>query len=351
MDAGGPNASACPLPGDELFWQLSQAVPIGIFVTGLDGLCRFTNARWRQIAGISAEAALGEGWACAIHPDDAALVFAEWNQAAAEQREFNLRYRFQTPAGEVTHVHGRASILRDAAGATVGLVGTIEDVTGQAPALEALRESEERMEMIIASSAEGICVIDAEDFITFTNPACEGMLGFAPGELLGLPLEQVTHTDFHRPRSVDEQNWRKGETERIRYCYRKRDGSPLWAELSISRLVDARGELIGALAMITDLTERLRAEAERERFFDLSNDLFAEIVPGVGFVRANRAWQRQLGYDPADLVGTRLVDLVHSDDIHLLHEAMTHLAGAPTSLNAECAAAGAMAPMPGSPGR
>jgi PAS domain S-box-containing protein len=94
------------------FRTLTSLAPVGIFLTDAVGDCLFVNERWREMAGLSPDEAMGQGWARALHPEDRARVFEEWYRAARTGDEFSRDYRFQTPAGTVTWLHGTAVELR-----------------------------------------------------------------------------------------------------------------------------------------------------------------------------------------------------------------------------------------------
>lgn len=81
---------------------------------------------------------------------------------------------------------------------------------------------------------------------------------------------------------------------------------------------------------------RLRAEAERDRFFDLAADLLC-VTDTEGVVRrANAAWAGALGFTTAELVGQPLTDFVHPHDRVLVADAFTRLARRKKSATFEC---------------
>jgi PAS domain-containing protein len=67
---------------EERFRLLSASSPIGIFQTDATGRVVYTNARWQEMAGLTAEESLGGGWSKAIHPEDRAGVLASWETTA-----------------------------------------------------------------------------------------------------------------------------------------------------------------------------------------------------------------------------------------------------------------------------
>ena len=66
-----------PLPGDSFqqrYQLLAKVAPVGIAHTTADGQCVYVNERWCELTGFTAAAALGEGWAQAVHPEDRVAV-------------------------------------------------------------------------------------------------------------------------------------------------------------------------------------------------------------------------------------------------------------------------------------
>src|SRR5438105_12738758 len=100
--AAKPAAKRSAAASAALFDMLARVSPVGIFRTDAAGGCLYVNERWCAIAGLSAEAARGDGWALALHPDDRARVCGEWQAAVAADRPFRSEYRFRRADGTVT---------------------------------------------------------------------------------------------------------------------------------------------------------------------------------------------------------------------------------------------------------
>ena len=119
--------------------------PIGIYETDANGSCLFVNPRWSQIGGLSLEEALRDGWVSAIYENDRERVSSEWDRTAALGEPFDMEYRFRTPKGVVTWVHGLASAVRNEQGEISGYFGTISDITERKQAEDELRLSRDRL--------------------------------------------------------------------------------------------------------------------------------------------------------------------------------------------------------------
>jgi PAS domain S-box-containing protein len=128
----------------------------------------------------------------------------------------------------------------------------------------ALRESEERYRRIVETSLEGIWSIDAEARTTYANPRLAEMLGYSIEELLGRNAFEFVHPNNHTYSEAQWERRRHGFRDRQEFLFVRRDGSPLWVASSSSPFYDAEGRFAGAFAMMTDITELKRAEAERE---------------------------------------------------------------------------------------
>ncbi len=104
-------------------------LPIGVFETDISGRWRSCNARWCEIAGITAEASLEHGWVEAIHPEDRARVGEAW--IARAERAFSEDFRVLRPDGEIRWVEVNAGGVRDGQGNVTGWLGTVIDITAR----------------------------------------------------------------------------------------------------------------------------------------------------------------------------------------------------------------------------
>ncbi len=117
------------LSSERRYSTLAKIAPVGIFHTSATGDCLYVNERWCEIAGITLQEALGQGWTAAIHPEDRSRVFNEWYRSATLNLPFKAEYRFQRPDKRKTWVLGLAMAEIDESGSVKGYVGTITDIS------------------------------------------------------------------------------------------------------------------------------------------------------------------------------------------------------------------------------
>ena len=151
------------LESEQRFQRLAEISPVGIFRTDNKGQCLYVNQSWCQMAGITDQQALGDGWSTAIHPQDRERVFHEWQQAAENgQMPFSSECRFQQPDGTITWVLCQADAERDREGNISGYVGTVTNISDSKDTETALRQ--------IAETVSGIG--DDKFFDLITQKLC-----------------------------------------------------------------------------------------------------------------------------------------------------------------------------------
>lgn len=129
-----------------LFRTLAQVAPVGIFRTDLSGNCIYVNENFCELASMSRDASLGNGWMSSIHPDDRAHVFEKWSEAVKNSTQFLLEYRFLRPTGHVIWVVGQARAEIGAEGKVQGYVGTVTDINMRKHSEDALKRLNEVLE-------------------------------------------------------------------------------------------------------------------------------------------------------------------------------------------------------------
>jgi PAS domain S-box-containing protein len=141
--------------------------------------------------------------------------------------------------------------------------------------------SNDRYRIIVETATEGIWTIDEKKLTTLANPALATMLAYEPQEMLGKSV-----FDFIDPAYVEEaqrslQLRREGVSEQLEFPFRAKDGREVWTLMATSSLYDTKGEYVGALAMVTDITAQKAAEVERSRLSppSMSNSQKRESVP------------------------------------------------------------------------
>ena len=145
-------ANAALRESEARFRAISEAAPLGIFLTDPAGDCLYTNRAFFELTGRESCELLGRGWSEVIHPDDRDRVLGAWYEAARDRIPFDLIYRFLHRDGGSRWVRTRSAEVR-IGDALTGYVGVVEDVTRAREVEEAIRRAKEAAEA--ASRAKG----------------------------------------------------------------------------------------------------------------------------------------------------------------------------------------------------
>jgi diguanylate cyclase (GGDEF)-like protein/PAS domain S-box-containing protein len=236
--------------GDE-FWDYdlrsNVMVRIGAdHLLGFESEQRISAADWRTIA---------------VHPDDRERVERILDEHVAGKRDsFESEHRVRTAGGEYVWVRSRGRIVeRDEQGRALRVAGTARDVTRTR-----LADRERRIaDQVIRSMAEAVTVTDLEFRFVSVNAAFTRMTGYAEHEVVGhdgamLNCEQHSEDFHHALRNAASQAGRwSGEL-----WQRRKDGEEFLCWLELSEVLDDIGRRTHWVGVLTDITDRKRAEQE-----------------------------------------------------------------------------------------
>jgi hypothetical protein len=217
------------------------------------------NRGYENLVSMTNEQLLGKS-IYDVWPHDIADAFAANNQTVLKVGT-SLKLEELVPDNDELHTYLTIKFpLRDANGVPYAVWGISTDITERKQAEEALRESEARYRRLIETAAEGIWILDAEGNTTFANAKIAQMLGYTVEEMSGMPLLAFTDAQGQAIAANDLERRRQGVAEQLDFKFRRKDGSELWTLISTNPIFDNAGQYVGALGMLTDITERKAAE-------------------------------------------------------------------------------------------
>ncbi|HTU98458.1 MAG TPA: PAS domain S-box protein [Solirubrobacteraceae bacterium] len=258
-------------------------------------------------------------FAALIHTEDRERVLLELGPAITGA-VCESSFRIVRPDGEVRHVHGRAGGRADAGGGVACVLGMMQDVTDRLEAENARREAQELFETAFSHAPIGMALIAPDGRWLKVNRALCAITGWPERELLQRPFAEITHPD---DLSADADQLAQLQAAEIRgYQFEKRyiqrDGTVIWAEVSVSLVRGAGGAPRHYIVQVEDITERKEAErrlqaaeadARAER--DHATAIIGAMGEGYtltmdGEIKAvNEAMCLITGFSSAELVGAR----------------------------------------------
>jgi PAS domain S-box-containing protein len=118
----------------------------------------------------------------------------------------------------------------------------------------------EHLQRLIDTAREGIWVVDETGKTTFANTRLAEMLGYTVDEMIGRTFYDFMDDDFKEDAERQLERRRRGIAEELDWKFRSSDGRAIWALVATNPILKRNGTVAGALAVLTDITERKRAE-------------------------------------------------------------------------------------------
>ena len=137
------------------------------------------------------------------------------------------------------------------------------------PAAEATPSADEAIVMAVKGAQLPIVISDARRFdqpIVFANPAFLALTGYQEAEVVGRNCRFLQGPETS-PDTVEEirRALAAGQPAAVEIVNYRKDGGRFWNALHISPVRNASGEVDGIFVLVTDVTQRARAEAQEAR--------------------------------------------------------------------------------------
>jgi len=262
----------------------------------------------RVLGYSSADLAGATQWSALVHPDDKPLL-GQWFDRSAESM-VALQYRIRHRDGHYVTLLDSPCVVRDAAGKVVHIVGVAIDISVQARAQEALRESQEMLQMVAAGTGDWLILVDTERRVQFIN---RGIRTHSRDSIIGQRLDEIAAPeDQPNILAALTQVMQTGEPVDLQLVSA---GAQLEGRYFDSRIraVNSTGGITGAVINITEITDRQAAMHLREtqaRMFELLHEGVVVIDINNMIRMANPAFERMFGFAAGAAVDTSIDDLI-----------------------------------------
>lgn len=252
---------------------LLESTGEGIYGIDQDGRCTFLNRAGARILGYSPDEVLGANMHQLIHhsradgtpyPEAECPIFRASQGCEAVRVDTEVLWR--KDGTSFAAEYSSSPIVEN--GVTSGAVVTFADITARRAAEETLR----LRNRAIAEVNEGILITDPhlpDNPIIYVNPSFERLTGYSAQEVIGKNCRFLQGPDTD-PAAVAQirEAIREGSpvtVELLNYC---RNGTAFWNRLSISPVHDDEGRIAHFVGVQDDITERRRAEQERDALLE-----------------------------------------------------------------------------------
>ncbi|MDF2439575.1 MAG: hypothetical protein JWN98_559 [Abditibacteriota bacterium] len=242
---------------DERFRTFMDNTPAMTFIKDPQGHYLYFNKTTEKLFNASLEELAGKTNFDRLPLDVASQLRENDLKVLSTQQAHKFLEIVPTPDGKEHQWLTFKFPLRDAGGMPL-LGGVAVDVTEQREYQEALARSEERLRTVIESVPLIIWAFDAQGIITFSEGKGLQLLGLRGGQAVGQSVYEMYREEAHALHNV--QRVLKGEqfTDEIEL-------RGIMFESRLLPMLDAEGNIIGAIGVLLDISERRRAEDRLRR--------------------------------------------------------------------------------------
>ena len=216
-----------------------------------------------------------------IDPRDRARMAAMAAAWRADTKPFNMLARITCPSGEMRVIEIRGWVQQDGAGLAIGAHGTTTDVTEVVAERRSREAVSEQRDVILRAAGDGICGLDRQGQVTFSNPAMVELLGRPAQEVDGLRLHDLVHRDAAGTEAHDLAQCPYFQPDDalipvIDSAFRRADGSLL--HVSCIRVAVDNERFGGSVISVRDVTERIETLRRIERLSAERAELLRSLV-------------------------------------------------------------------------
>jgi len=230
----------------------------------------------------------------------------------------NVEYQMVCKDGRVIDVLLSAVLHRDPLGKGQTSLAVVTDVTAMKEAERLMAESEARYRLLADNSTDIIALLDRDGARRYVSPACLAMTGYTAEEMQVSRTADTTHPD-DVARVLDELANMTGECT-VTYRMRCKDGRYIWVETTCKPLF-GEGQAGLRLCIVRNVDARVRTERQLQEsetryrlLADNSTDMVFQLDAEMVRRYVSPACRELVGYEPADMVGIKPIDMAHPED-------------------------------------
>ncbi len=309
--------------------EITDSINDVVFTTDLNLKTTYVSPSIRRLTGDLPEMHLKRSLEEKLPPDSLMIIRAayyeemalEEDPSANKSRSRIIEIGHYTSDGSIIQISMHISILRDSQGKPVGFHGVARDITARKQAEDKLKETEKLYRLIAENSTDLIYVymLVPHPHYEYISPSCLQLLGYEPE--IGYNNPFAYHEFLAEPKNVDnftnfllnDDPNQKPIVER----WKRKDGTFIWVEQSISRYYSDDGNIIGFQSTVRDVTDRKMAEDElrisQQRlrmFIDSSPDMYFLKDISLNYLLVNKENARFFGLPEDEIIGKKDYDLM-----------------------------------------
>jgi two-component system cell cycle sensor histidine kinase/response regulator CckA len=250
---------------------LTENNPLAIVVLDTNHYVQMCNPAFEKLFGYRQAEILGADLDSLLAPGELSNDAAKLSRRAGEGEVVRTTAARRHRNGSLVDVQilGVPLVVN---GKRLGSFGLYEDITERRHAEQAQRKAEERFRSLFENAVEGIFQTTPEGRYLRVNPALARMCGYSSPEEMIRSVRDIGREIYVDPNCREEFKRLielRGVVESFEYQVRRKDGAAIWISVNARAVRDATGKIVSYEGTIEDITERKRAELERQVSFEI----------------------------------------------------------------------------------
>lgn len=309
---------------EERYRNIIESIDDGYYETDLAGKITFFNDKIPDIYGYPPDEILYRNFRVFTDEESAQTVYTTCHEMFLGKRSSTiLDWEITRKDGRKVTIENSISLLRDQDGRPIGFHGIVRDITQSRQALRELHKLSRALEQ----SPVSVVITDARGAIEYINPKFTTLTGYTFEEVRGqnpriLKSGETNVEEYRRLWEAITQ----GREWRGEFHNRRKDGTLFWERASISPLFDDSGAITHFLAVKEDITAHKQME-EAQRQIEARYRMLADNIQDVVWVVRDQRFsyvspsvKDQWGYEPRELLGRHLGDVISSHSYQTIKE-------------------------------
>ncbi len=255
-----------------------DSIPALFWLADVQGDRTYFSRVWMSSTGRSLNQEQNGGWWEGVHPDDRDTRRAEVAQAMAARAPFSVEYRLRMADGLYHPMLDEGAPRTSPTGAFDGYVGCCFDLAPLREAEGAARRSNEFFRVVASLAPTGIYRTDANGSCCFVSEWWLRLTGLTHEQAMGNGWTAALHPDDAERVS---REWEEAISCRrdfvSQYRYRTPAGETRHVAGRATALRDERGQTVGYVGVVTDITESVQAQARLEQGLGRERVLIREL--------------------------------------------------------------------------
>lgn len=302
--------------------QMLEQIHDAVISTALDGTILAWNIGAEILYEYKSDEAIGQNVSMLYLAEDLPLMESEVFSPLIEKGTHEVELRHRTKSGNIIYISLRLSVVWDAMGNPIRLIGCSNNISDSKQAENALRESQALLQTVLDAFPLSVFWKDRQSVIL----GCNQLFAMTCG--LKSPLEAIGKSDFDFDCTEDEALAYSADDQKIMESGLAKlnieeqitlaSGEQQWLQTNKIPLRDAEGNVIGVMGTFQDISDRKVAEKTLKQqlaAIEAAIDGIA-ILQNNKYIYLNQAHLEIFGYDhPDELLGKSWTELYSSEEL------------------------------------